>query len=149
MGMKAGGGGGDGTVSDINVTPFVDVCLVLLIIFMVVTPMLQSGVAVELPKALMLDEKPDDERILQIVLDRNLTVYVRETPIGPLHARSTEDDIRRRISLYNRNNPGDLIQIKADKNQRYGQVRKLMLMVQEVGARETTLVADEIEEPTK
>lgn len=148
MGMKAGGGG-DGTVSDINVTPFVDVCLVLLIIFMVVTPMLQSGVPVELPKAKTLDEKPDDERILQIVLDRNLTVYVRETQIGPLHSRSTEDDIRRRISLYNRNNPGDLIQIKADKNQRYGQVRKLMLMVQEVGARETTLVADEIEEPTE
>ena len=60
MGMQAGGSGG-GSISDINVTPFVDICLVLLIIFMVVTPMLQEGVPINLPEASNTQKTEDDE----------------------------------------------------------------------------------------
>lgn len=146
MGMSVGGEGGGGTVADINVTPFVDVCLVLLIIFMVVTPMLQSGVAVELPPALTVEDKPDEDTILQVVLDRNLNVYVRENKIGTMGSKATMDDLRRRMSKYFKDNPAEFIQIKADKNQKYGQVKLLMALIQETGMKETTLVADEIEE---
>jgi len=146
MGMQVGEGSGD-VMGDINVTPFVDVCLVLLIIFMVITPMLQEGVAVEIPRAKSVQDKPDEESILQIVLDRNLTVYVRNTPIGNLKSRATEDDLRRRISRYFKDSPAELVQIKADKNQRYGQVKQIMRLIQETGMKETTLVADEVEEP--
>ncbi len=59
MGM-GGGGGRDKLQSDINVTPLVDVCLVLLIIFMVVTPMLQKGVDVQLPTTDNPDKKPEN-----------------------------------------------------------------------------------------
>jgi len=58
MGMALGGG--DDVKSDINVTPLVDVVLVLLIIFMVVTPMLQKGVSVKLPVTTNPDKKPDN-----------------------------------------------------------------------------------------
>ena len=56
MGMSSGGGGG--LTSDINVTPMVDIMLVLLIIFMVITPMLQSGVSVSLPRDM---RNPDED----------------------------------------------------------------------------------------
>ena len=58
MGMSAGGGGG-GPMADINVTPLVDVMLVLIIIFMLITPVLTSGVDVRLPKAKSVDEGQD------------------------------------------------------------------------------------------
>ena len=75
MGMSAGGHQG-GPKSDINVTPLVDVVLVLLIIFMVITPMLQRGKAVELPKAQEI-EKPktdgkDDSIILSVTPDKKI-----------------------------------------------------------------------------
>ena len=59
MGMSAGGGGGGGPMADINVTPLVDVMLVLIIIFMLITPVLTSGVDVRLPKAQSVDEGQD------------------------------------------------------------------------------------------
>lgn len=144
MGMNVGSGGGD-VSADINVTPLVDVCLVLLIIFMVVTPMLQSGVAVELPIIKNIDEKADEDHILQIVLDRELKVYIREDPVGPLLAKSTEDTLRRKLVKYFNDYPADFVQIKADKNQRYGHVKYLMRLIQDTGMKETTLIADEIE----
>src|SRR5260370_9476787 len=81
MGMSAGGGGG--MMSEINVTPLVDVMLVLLIIFMVAAPMLQTGVPVSLPKA-DAQAIPDDQGKLIITVpkefDKDGTVYIVKTP---------------------------------------------------------------------
>src|SRR5512134_3237862 len=62
--------------ADINVTPLVDVCLVLLIIFMVVTPMLQKGVPVNLPVTEAPEKTPDSEKQLQISIKDDGSVYV-------------------------------------------------------------------------
>src|SRR2546421_8995730 len=65
-----------GLNSDINVTPLVDVCLVLLIIFMVVTPMLQKGVPINLPMTEEPEKTPDTEKQLQISVKTDGTVYL-------------------------------------------------------------------------
>src|SRR5687768_18610050 len=72
--------------SDINVTPLVDVCLVLLIIFMVVTPMLQKGVPVNLPVTEAPEKTPDSEKQLQISVKDDGSVYV-----GPNVVRRSEE----------------------------------------------------------
>src|ERR1051326_6754970 len=81
MGMSAGGGGGYS--SEINVTPMVDIMLVLLIIFMVVTPMLQSGVTVVLPKTLNPDEDPNinKETAVVVAIPENGVYYVGKDPV--------------------------------------------------------------------
>src|SRR5712691_7030454 len=81
MSMSAGGGGGYN--SDINVTPMVDVMLVLLIIFMVVTPMLQSGVSVSLPKSLNPDEDQaiNKETAMVIAIPNDGVYYVGKEPV--------------------------------------------------------------------
>src|SRR5260370_39707421 len=67
--------------SDINVTPLVDVCLVLLIIFMVVTPMLQKGVPVNLPVTEEPEKTPDTEKQLQISVKADGTGYLGSLPV--------------------------------------------------------------------
>src|SRR5688572_31626048 len=76
MAFGAGGGSPDEVKGDINVTPLVDVCLVLLIIFMVVTPMLQSGVDVMLPQGPHAEKKPGEEGDLTISIKSDGTVFV-------------------------------------------------------------------------
>src|SRR3954447_11852447 len=71
--------------ADINVTPLVDVCLVLLIIFMVVTPMLQKGVAVNLPMTEEPEKTPDTDKQLQISVKNDGTVY-----LGPVVVRQEQ-----------------------------------------------------------
>src|SRR3990172_303027 len=75
--------GGSGNLNaDINVTPFVDICLVLLIIFMVVTPMLQEGVQVQLPYAKNTEKKEDDEdHAIVVALKTPQIIYVQRKQI--------------------------------------------------------------------
>ena len=76
MAFGAGGGSPDEVKGDINVTPLVDVCLVLLIIFMVVTPMLQPGVDVLLPQGPHAEKKPGQENDLMVSIKSDGTVFV-------------------------------------------------------------------------
>src|SRR5687768_15004646 len=86
MGMSGGGGGGGrgrrgrAPLSEINVTPLVDVMLVLLIIFMVTAPMITTGVEVDLPKA-QASESEQDETKLTLTITRDERVYLGETEI--------------------------------------------------------------------
>src|ERR1043165_2963755 len=83
MGMSAGGG--SGLTSDINVTPMVDIMLVLLIIFMVITPMLQSGVSVALPRDM---RNPDEDK--NIIKETSVVVAITED--GDLYLGKKEID---------------------------------------------------------
>ena len=90
MAMQLGGSGG--VKSDINVTPLVDVMLVLLIIMMIVAPLLQQGVAVTLPKATNTTEKPEtqEQTVLAIDAQKRLYVNAREVPANDLRRRIEE-----------------------------------------------------------
>jgi biopolymer transport protein TolR len=84
--MGAGSGGSGGFVAEINVTPFVDVMLVLLIIFMVTAPMMTEGVDVELPRTKMVETLPDDDAgvLLTVRVDGSLYLDERRTDMAGL-----------------------------------------------------------------
>src|SRR5512147_1664648 len=74
MSMAVGGKRG-GPMADINVTPMADIMIVLLIIFMVITPMLQKGVDVKLPQAGHTKERKDDQKTVTVAIDKNRQLY--------------------------------------------------------------------------
>jgi biopolymer transport protein TolR len=120
-------GAGEAAVrSEINVTPLVDVCLVLLIIFMVVTPLLQKGVDVNLPETANPERMPEGQQQLDIALKVDGSIFVGQdwVPKEQLPARLKE--------IYAASPEKDVV-IKADRRMRYHEVRDLMRMVQEAG----------------
>ncbi len=120
--------------SDINVTPLVDVVLVLLIIFMVVTPMLQKGAAVKLPMAEQPPKKPEDVKQLMVVLEQDKSIWIEKDKMTPeLFAGSIDEAFRR--------NPGFTVVIKGDARLTYGDVKRVMLDVKNAGFTEVGLIA--------
>ena len=136
--MSMGGGGGrDKLQSDINVTPLVDVCLVLLIIFMVVTPLLQKGIAVQLPTTDNPDKKPENSS------QKLLTIQWAEPPQYFFEAdKLSKEDFQKRLDeLYQRSPSAELI-IKADQRLKYGEIKEVMKMTKEAGFQNVGLIAD-------
>jgi biopolymer transport protein TolR len=129
--------GGSGSLnSDINVTPFVDICLVLLIIFMVVTPMLQEGVQVQLPYAKNTEKKEDDEtHAIVVALKTPDIIYVQRKQIA------REQYIAEMTEIHDRM-PEKSVLIKADRSLKYGDVRKVMIETNQAGFSEVSLVAE-------
>ena len=119
MAFGAGGGSPDEVKGDINVTPLVDVCLVLLIIFMVVTPMLQSGVDVLLPNGPNAEKKPGKEGDLIISIKNDGTVFVGQNWIP-------DKDLTTYLRAEYQKDPSRAVQLKADKRIHFGKVRLVM-----------------------
>ena len=119
MAFGAGGGSAGEVKGDINVTPLVDVCLVLLIIFMVVTPMLQSGVDVLLPEGPHAEKKAGKENDLIISIKNDGTVFVGQDWIP-------DKDLPTYLRAEYRKDPSRTVQLKADKRINFGKVRMVM-----------------------
>jgi biopolymer transport protein TolR len=120
--------------SDINVTPLVDVCLVLLIIFMVVTPMLQKGVPVNLPVTEDPEKTPDTDKQLQISVKADGTVYLGSLPVLKQQMQSELEKIHERT-------PDREIAVKGDKLVKYGAVLDALKACREVGFNNVGLIA--------
>jgi biopolymer transport protein TolR len=120
--------------SDINVTPLVDVCLVLLIIFMVVTPMLQKGVPVNLPVTEEPEKTPDTDKQLQISVKSDGTVYLGSLPVLKEQMQSELQKIHDRT-------PDREIAVKGDKQSKYGAVLDALKACREVGFNNVGLIA--------
>ncbi|HZN92450.1 MAG TPA: biopolymer transporter ExbD [Myxococcales bacterium] len=139
MAMSAGGGKG-GVKCDINVTPLVDVCLVLLIIFMVVTPMLQRGKDVKLPPAAKQkkDKEKSDPLIVSITPDKRVFVEQDEYP--------GDEALQRRLASEISSNPDKPILLKGDMTLTFGDVRKVMNVARMAHARGIGLGVEEARE---
>ena len=136
MGMSAGGNQG-GPKSEINVTPLVDVVLVLLIIFMVITPMLQRGKSVSLPKAAKSDIKdPEDPDpvILSITPDKKMFVDQDEYDAAGLEAK-----LRDQLAYL----PNKKILLKGDSTLTVGDVRAVMEITRKAKAKKIFLGVEE------
>jgi biopolymer transport protein ExbD len=119
MAFGAGGGSPDEVKGDINVTPLVDVCLVLLIIFMVVTPMLQAGVDVLLPQGPHAEKKPGKQGDLTISVKQDGTVFVGQHWIP-------DKDLPTYLAAEYQKDPSRTVILKADRRINYGKIRLVM-----------------------
>ncbi len=137
MGMQVGDRKG-GPMADINVTPLVDVVLVLLIIFMVVTPMLSSGVDVALPTAKTATETQDVGQHLVVSIRDDDAIFVDTTRSSP---DTLLDDIKRGYA----EDPSRSLLIKADRSLKWKQVAKVMETIRDGGV-STMLMATESED---
>jgi biopolymer transport protein TolR len=120
--------------SEINVTPLVDVCLVLLIIFMVVTPMLQKGVPVNLPVTNDPEKTPDSEKQLLISVKSDGTVYLGSNVVR-------KEQVLSELEAIHQKTPDREIAVKGDKLTKYGNVLDVLKACREVGFNDVGLVA--------
>ena len=130
-------------MADINVTPMVDVMLVLLIIFMVVTPALMAGFQAELPTGRNLIQKPDEEDRTTLGIDIHGAYYLNKRPIpvcgarpaGTAPSRECQTEARRLITEDFALHPQDrVIFVKADAGLRYGELLEAMDIARDAGA---------------
>jgi biopolymer transport protein TolR len=132
--MAISTGNGRTTLSEINVTPLVDVMLVLLIIFMITAPMLTAGLDVDLPSARAPQLDVDDEKLL-LTITRDRDVYLGETqvPEGRLEeALKTNKKLQMDQAVY----------VHADENVPYGFVVRVFALIREAGIEKVGLVTD-------
>jgi biopolymer transport protein ExbD len=134
MGAKVGEDTG-GAISEINVTPLVDVMLVLLVVFMIASFAITTGMPVPLPESSTAYEKQDKGDHVVVSLDAEGKVYVGTKPSK---LERIIDDVN---AEFNRN-PGGALLIKGDKNLHYGQVREVMDLLAENGMTTLLLAAD-------
>lgn len=126
--------------ADINVTPLVDVVLVLLIIFMVVTPMIVSGVAVDLPKTSHHKKKADDGKDIIVSLTHDKQIYIMGRKTRGL------DDIVTFIEDEKRKSPDKNVFLKADNRVTYGLAREVMEKINKAGIEDVLLGTEEFQE---
>ncbi len=137
-GLKAfGSGTGRGIRSDINVAPRVDVVLVLLIIFMVVTPMLQQGKDVKLPEAseVEAERKRSDRRVISVTADRR--VYLEKSELSEA---AFEAAMRAQLAAA----PGRKVLLKGDRALQFEDVRRVMALARNAGAKGDSLGVEEV-----
>lgn len=134
MGMDTGR---DKLKASINIAPLVDVCLVLLIIFMVITPMLQKGVAVQLPQSNNPAQKPEGGK------QKLISVKWSSPPVYYLESKAvTRQDLQTQLDeLFQRAPQTDLV-IKADQRLKYGDVKEVMKITKESGFQNVGLIAE-------
>jgi biopolymer transport protein TolR len=138
--ISTGNTGGTTSVkSDINVTPMIDVMLVLLIIFMIVTPLIAAGFKATLPKGKNLDPRPEGDNEIVLGIDQAGRYFLngRPLPNGTL-----EDQLR---SLYAARTEDKILYFKADNQLKYGKIQEAVETARRAGVR----VMAAITEPNK
>jgi biopolymer transport protein TolR len=121
-------------ISQINVTPLVDVMLVLLVVFMVTAPLLTVGVPVELPQT-QAPPINEPKEPLVITLNREGAVFIQETAV-PV------DELTTKLQAITGGNPDSVLYVRGDKEINYGRVLEVMSLVTAAGFRKVSLVAE-------
>jgi biopolymer transport protein TolR len=133
----SGGGHGRRALADINVTPFVDVVLVLLIIFMLTAPILQSGIEVAVPKTQTVKEITEERVVISI--DRQQRVYMGNDPVNI-------NEIGSRLRQKMRDPERQSIFLRADENVPFGAFATVMDAVKQAGINNVSIVTQPMDE---
>jgi len=139
MAMDMGGAKG-GVKSDINVTPLVDVKLVLLIIMMIVAPLLQKGADVKLPVAAYSSDKPETQGQTVVAIDSQGRFFVNGVPVR-------EEELRQRVEDILEGQAERIILIKADEDAQYSAVMGAMDQLRSAGIEDMGLITDPKQRP--
>ena len=137
MSMAVGGKKG-GPMADINVTPMADIMIVLLIIFMVITPMLQKGVDVKLPQAVNSKERKDEPKSIVVAVRKDTTTYLGSQKLDDQN--QLQALVRER--LQDLPEGSRMIYLKADDQLPYSEVMKVMDLCREAGVEEVALISE-------
>ena len=130
------GGDKNRLMSDINVTPFVDVMLVLLIIFMVTAPMMSQGVSVSLPEATS-KPLPTETEPLIITINKNNQIFINDYQV-------TLDFLQEKLSKIIESRQNRDVYLRADRNISYGMVVRVMSEIKEAGVEKLGMVTEPI-----
>ncbi len=141
-GPKRGGRYRRRPLADINVTPMVDVMLVLLVVFMVAAPMLTSGVPVDLPKTSARAVANNDQKPLEISVDKAGDVYLAETKVDM-------DTLIPRLTAIAGANKEARIYLRGDKSIDYGKVMQVLSSITAAGFTKVSLVSTPVPEAKK
>jgi biopolymer transport protein TolR len=123
-------------MSEINVTPFIDVMLVLLVIFMVTAPMMQSGIGINLPQA-ETDTKPAEEG-LTLTITKDQYVHIGDSTINI-------NLLERRLNEYFYNRPKKVVYLQADESLPYGVVVRIMDITKKAGVEILGIITEPID----
>ena len=129
------GGSKAGVKADINVTPLVDVMLVLLIIMMLVAPMLQQGVSVKLPTAANTVDKPEVQGQTVVAIARDKSMYLNAKPVQ-------EGEMATKVNELLENAKEKIVLIKADEEVEYGAVMAAMDQLRQAGIEDIGLITE-------
>ena len=139
MSMDVGGAKG-GVKADINVTPLVDVMLVLLIIMMLVAPMLQQGVSVKLPTASNTVDKPEVQGQTVVAIGRDKQMYLNAKPVQ-------ESDMATKVNELLENAKEKIVLIKGDQDASYSAIMTAMDDLRKVGIEDIGLITERKTKP--
>jgi biopolymer transport protein TolR len=131
---RSNGNGRYRPMSEINVTPLVDVMLVLLVVFMVTAPLLTVGVPVDLPQtAAPQINEPKEPTVVTVNKDGHIFIQENELPIDQLVAK---------LQAITGSNPDAVLYVRGDKDINYGRVLEVMSLISNAGFRKVSLVAE-------
>ena len=122
-------------MSEINVVPYIDVMLVLLVIFMITAPLLSQGVKVDLPKAAAQPVDSQDRETLVVTVDREGRYFLDDR-------RITSEELSRKVAAILRARPQTPVLIRGDRQSSYGEVVKAMTLLQSAGAPSVGLLTE-------
>ncbi len=143
MHMQNRGSGGIGAgyrrsyrpMSEINVTPFIDVMLVLLIVFMVTAPLLSAGVQVDLPKTEAGAVSDKDEKPLEVSVNKSGSIFIGETKV-------TREELLAKLDAISGDKAERRIFVRADQGLAYGKVMEIIGAINKAGYRKVALITE-------
>ena len=136
MSMAVGDNKG-GAMADINVTPMADIMIVLLFIFMVITPMLQKGIDVKLPMAGNTKERKDDPKTIIVAVRKDGAVFLNQVKVN-----DPESELTNLIKERLEDVQDKVIYLKGDDGIEYGKIMAVMDLVRAGGVEEVALIAE-------
>jgi len=129
-------------VSEINVVPYIDVMLVLLVIFMITTPLLTQGIHVKLPRTATKQLSPQKEMPIVVSVNRRGQLFLNldKNPTQPISAQQLQSRVHAVLKIAKQKNNKRDVYVKGDRNANYGQVVRAMVLLQKAGAKDVGLI---------